>query len=206
MRDETAARAGTRLLYPSLAGAVTGVSTGFIITRTGRLHPTLYAGAALLLVGALGYCVMPRDCASWAYALFLVPANLGTGLMLPSGLMSMLATSPQGDQAVATSTLIMWRSLGGVLGVASSSLIVQNGLGVYLARFVTGPHRQTIIALAKGNVRAIREMDPMHKAQGMYAGGRAAARADGVQCRTRTRCRCGGASRTWPSRRRRRRC
>lgn len=87
--------------------------------------------------------------------------------MMPSALMSMLATSTQADQAVATSTLIMWRSLGGVLGVASSSLIVQNCLSYFLDINVTGPNKKRTINTARGNVRGIRNLDAMHKFQGM---------------------------------------
>ena len=51
--------------------------------------------------------------------------------------MAILAASEQSEQAVVTSTLILWRSLGMVLGIAGSSLVVQNGLKVYLNRYIT---------------------------------------------------------------------
>ena len=60
--------------------------------------------------------------------------------------MSMLAVSTQKDQAVATSTLFLWRSLGSVIGVASGSLIVQNflkwGLGMYVDGSAFGKTRE----------------------------------------------------------------
>lgn len=51
--------------------------------------------------------------------------------------MAVLAASEQADQAVVTSTLILWRSMGTVLGIAGSSLIVQNSLWSYLETYVT---------------------------------------------------------------------
>lgn len=51
--------------------------------------------------------------------------------------MAVLAASEQADQAVVTSTLILWRSMGMVLGIAGSSLIVQNSLWSYLEMYVT---------------------------------------------------------------------
>lgn len=41
------------------------------------------------------------------------------------------------EQAVVTSTLILWRSVGTVLGIAGSSLIIQNSLWAYLEMYVT---------------------------------------------------------------------
>lgn len=58
--------------------------------------------------------------------------------MFPATTVSVLAISSHSDQAVMTSTLGLWRNLGSVMGVAISSLIVQNGLIAYLELYVTG--------------------------------------------------------------------
>lgn len=55
--------------------------------------------------------------------------------------MAVLAVSEQAEQAVVTSTLILWRSLGMVLGVAVSSLVMQNALVYYLDLMVIGPEK-----------------------------------------------------------------
>jgi hypothetical protein len=61
--------------------------------------------------------------------------------MFPASTVSVLAISTHEDQAVMTSTLGLWRNLGTVMGVAISSLIVQNGLVVYLDQYITGPDK-----------------------------------------------------------------
>jgi hypothetical protein len=61
--------------------------------------------------------------------------------MFPASTISVLAISTHDDQAVMTSTLGLWRNLGTVMGVAISSLIVQNGLVFYLERLLTGPNK-----------------------------------------------------------------
>jgi hypothetical protein len=43
-----------------------------------------------------------------------------------------------------TSTLGLWRNLGTVMGVAVSSLIVQNALRLYLEDYVTGPNKYLV--------------------------------------------------------------
>jgi hypothetical protein len=110
---------------------------------------------------------MPRDLPSWAYFLFLVPCNLGISFTMPSALLSILATSLQTEQAVATSTLIMWRSLGSVFGVASSSLLVQNFLYYFLEKNITGPERREVIDMVRKSVTSIFELDELRQRQGM---------------------------------------
>lgn len=58
--------------------------------------------------------------------------------------MAVLAVSEQAEQAVVTSTLILWRSLGMVMGVSVSSLVMQNALVVYLNQKVVGPEKEKV--------------------------------------------------------------
>jgi hypothetical protein len=73
--------------------------------------------------------------------------------MFPATTVSVLAISTQEDQAVMTSTLGLWRNLGTVMGVAISSLIVQNSLLAYLEQYVTGPHKAEVCLLGRTNPR-----------------------------------------------------
>lgn len=88
---------------------------------------------------------MGRDLPDWAYLLFLLPTSMGLGFMFPGTFMAILVVSDQSEQAVVTSTLILWRSLGMVLGVASSSLVMQNALLLYLNEKVIGPDKADVI-------------------------------------------------------------
>ena len=63
---------------------------------------------------------------------------------MPGSFMSVLAVSEQGEQAVVTTTLVLWRSMGQVLGVAVSSLIVQNSLVGFLNVNVVGPDKEKV--------------------------------------------------------------
>ena len=79
--------------------------------------------------------------------------------------MAILAVADQKNQAVVTTTLILWRSLGNVLGVACSSLVVQNALWYYLELFVTGPDKEAVVARVRQSVEAIRDLDPAYREQ-----------------------------------------
>jgi hypothetical protein len=141
---ESATSSGLRLIVPSIAASTVGTATGFLITWSKRLKPPLVAGVILLLIGTVALSCMQRGMPDWLYLVFLVPQSMGTGFMFPATFMSVLAVSDQAEQAVVTSTLILWRSMGMVLGVATSSLVLQNALFYYLRELVTGPDRDKV--------------------------------------------------------------
>ncbi len=101
---------------------------------------------------------MQRGWPAFAYLLCLVPHAAGAGFQFPGTFMAVLAVAEQREQAVVTSTLLLWRSLGQVLGVACSSLVVQNALWYYLEEFVQGPEKEAVVALVRKSVEAIREL------------------------------------------------
>jgi hypothetical protein len=141
---ESATSSGLRLVIPSAAASLVGTGTGFAITYTKRLKWPLVCGVVLLVVGTTGLSVMGRGLPDWAYMFFIVPSSMGSGFMFPATFMAVLAVSEQAEQAVVTSTLILWRSLGMVLGVASSSLVLQNALLYYLNEYVVGPDKDRV--------------------------------------------------------------
>jgi hypothetical protein len=141
---ESATTSGLRLIVPSLASSVVGTATGFLITWTKRLKWLLVLGVICLVTGTVALSCMQRGLPDWAYLFFLVPSAMGQGFLFPAAFMSVLAVSEQAEQAVVTSTLILWRSLGTVLGVAMSSLVVQNALLVYLEKNVVGPDKEVV--------------------------------------------------------------
>lgn len=97
-----------------------------------------------MIIGSVFLLMMKRSFPSWAYTLVIAVSSMGQGFAYPSVSLSMLATSTTEDLAVATSTLVLWRSLGTVMGVAVSSLIVQNALLYYLRHFVSGPQKYEV--------------------------------------------------------------
>lgn len=161
----SATASGLRLVLPTLVASMAGTGTGFAITWSRRLKWPLLAGTLFYLVGCLCLCLLRRDLPAVVYLVALVPSSLGQGFQFPGTFMAVLACSPQEEQAVVTSTLILWRSLGMVLGVASSSLVVQNALVYYLDRHVRGPDRLAVIARVRASVDAIAHLDQPYRLQ-----------------------------------------
>lgn len=79
--------------------------------------------------------------------------------MFPTTSISVLAVSSHSDQAVMTSTLGLWRNMGTVMGVAISSLIVQNGLVTYLDQYITGPNKIKVSELLPPTVAILIHLD-----------------------------------------------
>ncbi|EGX92907.1 MFS transporter, putative [Cordyceps militaris CM01] len=161
----SATTSGLRLVLPTIASSVAGVSTGFLITRTRRLKWPLLLGAGLSVVGNLALLLLRRRLAPPLYVLALVPSSLGTGFQFPGTFMAVLAASPQPEQAVVTSTLLLWRSLGGVLGVAASSLVVQTALRHYLGLLVHGARRREVIASVQRSVGVVAQLHEPYREQ-----------------------------------------
>jgi MFS family permease len=136
--------AGFRLGVPAILTTMTGVSVGFWLTWTGRMKSPQVVGAICMLIGGICLVVMKRETPLWLVTIFVSPPAVGQGFMFPATTLSVLATTSVEDQAVMTSTLTLWRNLGTVMGVAISSLVLQNALLAYLTRYVTGPHKEEV--------------------------------------------------------------
>lgn len=158
--------AGYRLGVPAILTTCFGVSTGFWLTWTGRMKAPQVAGAISMLLGAIALSAMSDGIPMWLATVFVTPSSIGQGLMFPATTLSVLATSSTEDQAVMTSTLMLWRNLGTVMGVAISSLVLQNSLSAYLERYISGPQKRSIIDNVRKNVRAVIDLPGKHHSEG----------------------------------------
>ncbi|KAK3353510.1 major facilitator superfamily transporter [Lasiosphaeria hispida] len=161
----SATTSGLRLVICSAVASAAGTATGFLITYTRRLKWPLVLGTILLFFGCLCLASMQRGWPAFFYLLCLIPGSAGQGFQFPGTFMAILAVADQRKQAVVTSTLILWRSLGMVLGVAVSSLLVQNTLWGYLEMYVSGPDKQAVIELVRQSVESIRDLEPAYREQ-----------------------------------------
>ena len=141
---ESATSSGLRLVIPTLFASAVGTATGFLITWTRRLKWPLMSGTILLFLGTTGLSLMQRGMPSWIFLVLLIPSNMGQGFMFPATFMAVLVVSDQTEQAVVTSALILWRSIGMILGVALSSLLLQNALLFFLDMKVCGPEKHEV--------------------------------------------------------------
>jgi MFS family permease len=166
---DTPTRSGTRLIVPFLMNMVAAFTTGNFISYSLRLQPTLILGGVLILVGSIALTFMGEHLPTWAYSWLIALATGGQGFNFPTISIAILAVTDPEDMAVATSTLILFRSLGTVLGVAVSSLVTQNGLSYFLERDVTGPEKSDVIREVRRSVEAVVGLEGRIREQGKYS-------------------------------------
>jgi hypothetical protein len=147
VHGESPTAAGFRLGLPHIITTTFAMGCGFWLTWTGRMKSPQVAGALSMIIGGICLSWQKEGRPLWLTTLFVVPAPLGQALMFPATTLSVLATSSVEDQAVMTSTLMLWRNLGTVMGVAISSLVLQNALVAYLDQYVSGPHKEEVSSI-----------------------------------------------------------
>ena len=158
---------GFKMVACTLAITISSVSTGFLITWTKHLKPFVIIGEVVFILGGCAAAAAIGVNTPDLLAMVCVSlSSLGQGFSFPSLTVSILATSGQEEQAVATTTLSLWRSLGAIMGVSISSWIFQNTLAYQLQEMVTGPNKEDVILLVRKSVQAIADLDPMHQQQG----------------------------------------
>lgn len=166
VHGDTATIAGLRMSLPALCTTVCGLSAGIFLTYTGRIREPMVIGAFCMLAGGLATSMLGQSTPAWLGTLAIAPPYAGQGFLFPASILGLVATSSQDEQAVVMTTLILFRNLGIVLGVAMSSLILQNSLVVYMDRFITGANKQEIIEKLRRSVETIRELHGERKLQG----------------------------------------
>lgn len=144
VRLETASMSGLRQAVPNLAVTIFGVSSGYYMTWSGKLKGLILLGALVSLCGSICLSTIWHGTSEWLAILFLIPASVGIGLNTPATSLAVLVTSDLKEQAVMTVSLLLWRRLGTVMGVAISSLVMQNALFIYLQLYVTGSDKEEV--------------------------------------------------------------
>ncbi|KAJ5521117.1 Major facilitator superfamily domain general substrate transporter [Penicillium fimorum] len=158
---DSPSKAGTRLVVPCLFTPLGGLVAGIIMSRWGRLASIVRVGAALMFVGNLLVALLRFNDSEWKYFAYVIPANLGQGMVYPGILFTFLAAFDHADHAVSASTVYLIRSLGTVWGVAVTSTIMQNTLNSGLGEALSGiPNKWKVIDEIRHSVSAIYDLPP----------------------------------------------
>ncbi|CAG7943582.1 unnamed protein product [Penicillium salamii] len=158
---DSPSRAGTRLVIPCLFTPLGGLTAGIVMSRWGKLAYIVRTGAALMFVGNFLVMLLRFNDSEWKYFAFVIPANLGQGMVYPGILFTFLAAFDHSDHAVSASTVYLIRSLGTVWGVAITSTIMQNTLSSGLGEALSGlPDKWKVIDEIRHSVSAIYDLPP----------------------------------------------
>ncbi|KAF4502756.1 DHA14-like major facilitator efflux transporter (MFS transporter) [Fusarium agapanthi] len=112
----------TTLIVPFLlAQGLAGAASGPIMARYARCMPILRTGFVIWTIGAGLKLLFNEHTHVAVYAVVLAVEGAGIGWVHQPGLVALQANSADEDRAVATGTRNVFRSLGGVVGIAVST-------------------------------------------------------------------------------------
>lgn len=131
-----ATRSGLLVAPMTLGMLVTSVTTGTLMTRTGRYRMFPILGTAGMALGAVLLASMGVGTSAWEAAAWMFVLGMGIG-----GAMNVVLTATQSrvahaDLGVATSANNFFRSLGSTIGSAVLGAVLISRLDVWLPRLV----------------------------------------------------------------------
>lgn len=117
------------LLLPLMAGMlVVSITSGQMISRTGRYRAFPIAGTAIMTVGLYMLSHLTGTTGGWVQALDLVVLGAGLGAVMQVLVLVVQNAVPQSELGVATSGATFFRSIGGSFGAAIFGAIFSNVL------------------------------------------------------------------------------
>jgi EmrB/QacA subfamily drug resistance transporter len=122
------------LLMPMMLGMlVTSVISGRIISRFGRYKLFPILGTATMTFGLVALSLLALESHDWQTAIDALWLGLGMGMVMQVLIIAVQNSVDYEHLGVATSGTMLFRSLGGALGVALFGAIFANGLHAQLA-------------------------------------------------------------------------
>ena len=106
IRLDSPSKTGARLAIPSLATPVGGLLSGIIMSNWGQLAQLMQVGALLMFIGNLLCTLLQFNDASWKYFVYIIPANLGQGIVYPATLFTFLASFEHSGTYIRTVQLL----------------------------------------------------------------------------------------------------
>jgi len=120
-------------ILPLMAGLlITSITSGQIISRTGRYRPFPIAGTAIMVVGLFLLSTMGPHTTRATASAFMFVLGLGLGLTMQVLVLAVQNAVAYKDLGVATSGATLFRSIGGSVGTAVLGSIFSNRLSVEL--------------------------------------------------------------------------
>jgi EmrB/QacA subfamily drug resistance transporter len=122
-------------LTPMMAGLlVTSIVGGQIISRTGRYRPFPIVGTAIAAIGMALLALLNVHTSTVTTSLYVLVIGFGLGMVMQVLVLAVQNAVPPGEMGVATSGSIMFRQIGGSVGIAAFGAIFANRLRKQLAK------------------------------------------------------------------------
>jgi EmrB/QacA subfamily drug resistance transporter len=148
-------------LLPAIVGIFsTSVTSGQLISRTGRYKIYPIVGAVVLVAALLLLSTLSVDTPFWQVALYEFLFGAGLGFTVQTIVTAIQNAVGFGDLGAATSSVTFFRQLGGSIGAAVFGAVLASRLTHYLARALAAAGVQPAAAagIDANDVQAIRRL------------------------------------------------
>ena len=122
------------LMLPMVAGLMTAsLTTGRIISRTGRTRIFPIIGSALMATGMFALTQISADTALWIVMIMMLVVGYGVGNCMQPLVLTLQSSVPPSSIGVATSAATFFRQIGGTIGVAVYLSLLFGSVGSNIA-------------------------------------------------------------------------
>lgn len=125
------------LMIPMVVGLMlTSISSGRIISHTGKYRMFPIAGSLVTTVGLVLMSRLDVGTTRFESSAYMFVLGCGLGMMMQTLILAVQNIVPHGDMGAATAGVTFFRSIGGAFGVAVFGSILNNRLDYYVPRNV----------------------------------------------------------------------
>jgi MFS family permease len=126
------------LMLPMVAGLMTAsVTSGRIISRTGRTRIFPIFGSALMALGMFALTTISADTHLWVVAIMMLFVGYGVGNCMQPLMLTMQSSVPPQAIGMATSSATFFRQIGGTIGVAIFLSMLFGNVGANISQAFT---------------------------------------------------------------------
>jgi EmrB/QacA subfamily drug resistance transporter len=152
-------RSGLALLPMVVGMFSSSITSGQLISRTGRYKPYPIIGAGVIIVALLLLSSLGVDTPYWRAALYVFALGAGLGMTMQTITVAVQNSVERRDMGAATSSTTFFRSLGGSLGAAIFGAVLSSRLVYHLgAQLGAAPGGASAAAVDSNNVAAIQAL------------------------------------------------
>ncbi|MCO5968558.1 MFS transporter [Actinoallomurus soli] len=132
-RGDSPTKAGLMTL-PMIAGlALASTIAGRIISRTGRYKGFMVAGGILMTAGYGLMSMLRHDTAYWEVSIFMFFIGVGLGTTMQNTVLAVQNQVRNDQMGAASSSVSLFRTLGGAMGVSALGALLSNRVVHYTA-------------------------------------------------------------------------
>ncbi len=160
VRGDTATKSGLMLL-PLVAGMMAAsITSGRLISKTGKYRPFPIIGTALVTLSFWLFSHIAIDTSRVMLGIWMVILGMGVGLVMPVLTLAVQNAVDRKNMGTATSTVTFFRSIGSSLGAAIFGAILASRLTHHLLETLPAEQGQSAASALKGSVASLQHLPP----------------------------------------------